>query len=290
MLIMIDPGLSEATAAFLATEQAAIDEIDDFSRRKQVGKDRWDRRVETVDGAVAFDEIKATLKEMAIGRKYCNYCEHNIIMKSTLEHIRPKSSFPGYAFRWDNLLYACENCNLGYKKAIMYVFSPSGSTMAHKTGQGEPPTDDLAFIHPRYENGLDFMELSFVDFQFYATHPDGSREFVKFEKTREILHLDDPDLVHSREAAFDDFKKCLGEYCKVMNASSHAELIVAVNGVPCIEVDQPLEVQKTNILEAIRASFLKKTHLTVWREMQRRQTELPESLQDLFRQSGAALW
>jgi uncharacterized protein (TIGR02646 family) len=289
MLKMTDPGLSDATISYLNEQQNAIDSILGFSSQKREMETRWANRTDG-EGAEAFDEVKRQLKEMAIAKKYCNYCEHNHFMKTTIEHIRPKSIFPAHAFRWDNFLYACENCNMGRKKGKMYVFSPVGSTHSTKTGQSKPQTDDIAFIQPRSESGLDFMELSFVDFQFYPTHKKGSREFSKFDNTLKILELDDDDLAHSRWNAFESFKNCLSVYCAAMVATNHNQLRAVVQGYPAVDNEKPFVDEQQNVLNSIKGSIFRQQHLTVWREMQRRVHELSSELQQLFQKSGAEAW
>jgi uncharacterized protein (TIGR02646 family) len=55
--------------------------------------------------------VKRALKVM-FGPKCC-YCEAKVDVVSyrQVEHFRPQSIYPALAYRWSNLLFACERCN-----------------------------------------------------------------------------------------------------------------------------------------------------------------------------------
>lgn len=56
-------------------------------------------------------EIKVQLIEEA--HRKCIYCESPVrhVYAGDIEHIRPKSKFPDLTFEWDNLGFACQECN-----------------------------------------------------------------------------------------------------------------------------------------------------------------------------------
>ncbi|MCQ2514283.1 MAG: TIGR02646 family protein [Ruminococcus sp.] len=56
-------------------------------------------------------EIKQALKEMYDG--CCCYCEGRVgdVSYGTIEHLKPESRFPEYAFEWENLHLCCGICN-----------------------------------------------------------------------------------------------------------------------------------------------------------------------------------
>ncbi len=62
----------------------------------------------------AFDERRKTLAEMAAGNERCMYCEDSA--GADIEHFRPKSLYPFYAYKWPNYLIACGRCNSNYKR------------------------------------------------------------------------------------------------------------------------------------------------------------------------------
>lgn len=292
MLRVHDPGLSEATLRHLETQQAAIDVHLTHQGRKDEMEHRWGAKHEG-DGKVAFDEIHRKLHDMAVGQKYCNYCEHNLILQSTIEHIRPKGTFPNHAFVWRNMLGVCENCNMGFKKAQMWVFWPVGSSEIFNVGYSEPKSDDLAFVDPRseLEDPLNLMELDFEDFQFKPNRvfSQTSREFQKVQKTISILHLFEDDLAATRACAFDDFISRLDDYCKVLSSVSLDELKWAIK-VPLIDQGRDLEDEKKRILNHIKRQTLGRNHQTVLREIVRRVDELPEAIRQVIVNSKAAEW
>ncbi|MFN8393647.1 MAG: hypothetical protein U0176_03135 [Bacteroidia bacterium] len=263
----------------------------DWEAAKAEMNQLWDRR-NFGEGEAAFAEIEANLKTMSVGGRFCNYCEHNLISSRSIEHIRPKSTFPAYAFRWENMLKVCPQCNMESKIAKMWIFCPEGSNTLEPTTRRQPPTEDICFINPRIEDAMELMELDFLSFQFFCNRnfAVGSREFLKVEKTIEILNLGSDDLAAQREAAFLDFKNCLAIYCQAMAAQDIQDLRLALGGYPDVHEAQDFLTKKSQILAHLKASFFHKMHQTVWREMQRRYTELSLEVQLLFEKSGASQW
>lgn len=289
MLRVNELALEATSLAFLGANQSTIDAEPTFATRKATANALWKKKEEG-EGATAFQEIKEKLKQMAVGGSYCNYCEQDRIMPTTIEHIRPKSTFPAYAFKWANFTAVCENCNMGFKKAQMAVFSPAGSATVKNVGQKEPVSDDLAFIDPRAEDPMDLMILDLEDFQFYPTIDPliDPRAKEKVAKTISILHLNE-QLPKCRKKAFDHYKARLAEYCKVQNANTHQEIVAATHGNPKVELDKPLEEERNRILHGIEQSIREETHQTVWREMIRQPHNLSPELRDLFAQAPTHL-
>lgn len=228
---------------------------------------------------------------MCVGVEICNYCEQS--EASDIEHILPNSLFPNKAFVWDNYLLACKKCNTTHKLDAMYVFNPANSANTVWVDRGtEPPTTDYAFIQPRLEDPMDWMELHFDDFLFWARspHAPGTRGFEKVERTLEILELNNrPNLVKYRREAFGNYKRLLREYVDVKGATNHKELENAVNGDPQVIPTAPFADEQHRLLDSIRNSILTGEHFTVWREMIRQRTSLPTRIQQLFQQAPEAL-
>lgn len=65
----------------------------------------------TARGKWGHAEIRAALARET--RHLCAYCEAYVpdVSYEHVEHICPKSKFPGLAHEWDNLTSACERCN-----------------------------------------------------------------------------------------------------------------------------------------------------------------------------------
>lgn len=66
---------------------------------------------DSLSGSYRKPEIKQKLIEETHGK--CAYCESKVshIYPGDVEHIVPKSLFPEKIFAWENLTYACYNCN-----------------------------------------------------------------------------------------------------------------------------------------------------------------------------------
>jgi uncharacterized protein (TIGR02646 family) len=291
MLRLINKALSEASSSYLAARQSDIDGRGTFANRASRADTLWDGKTGPNAGERAFDEVKNTLIQMCVGVEICNYCEQS--EASDIEHILPKSLFPQSTFVWDNYLLACKKCNTTHKLDAIYIFNPAHSVNTQWVKRGtEPPTTDYAFIQPRLEDPMDWMELSLMDFQFYARppHAPGTRGFQKVERTLEILALNNrPTLVNYRRAAFGHFKRLLGEYVAVKNATTHQALERAVNGDPEVNPALPFRDEQTRILNAIQQSILTGEHPTVWREMVRQRQRLAPLVQQLFAQAPEAL-
>lgn len=58
-------------------------------------------------GSEAGRELAERLRALFCGK--CAYCE--VQAARDVEHFYPKSLFPERMYRWDNLLFACKNCN-----------------------------------------------------------------------------------------------------------------------------------------------------------------------------------
>lgn len=83
--------------------------------------------------------VKKSLTDLQNG--VCCYCEshYDVTGYGEVEHFRPKGGWqqdkddkslhqPGYywlAYRWDNLMYACKKCNVGYKQNYFPLEDPS---------------------------------------------------------------------------------------------------------------------------------------------------------------------
>ena len=94
---------------------------------------------EAVDSNIyGHEDVKTALRELQQG--ICCYCESFYADTSygDVEHYRPKRFYqqhkgdkqnrPGYywlAYKWDNLMYACEKCNRTYKKNYFPLKDPN---------------------------------------------------------------------------------------------------------------------------------------------------------------------
>ncbi len=270
MLKIENKPLFDDTINHLAKKQADINGLADNNKRKRANS-LW-RNKSTGVGITPFTEIKKNLTEMSIGGR-CNYCEHN--EGGDIEHILPKSVYPQYTFTWENYLLACTNCNR-YKSDKMQVFTHEGGLTTRLLSRRSQIThnEDIAFVHSRRENPMDFMELNFDDFQFYARPPHipNTREYIKTEKTLHLLKLNRDFLIERRKEAFYFYKSLIAKYCIVKEANTDEDLSRVIK--------QDINVNdKNNILTRLKNTILKWEHPTILREMIRQAAQFSPQIQ-----------
>ena len=58
-----------------------------------------------------YQAIRKRLSDMT--QAHCAFCDGRIGTESreTIEHFRPKSQFPSFAYQWDNLFPCCDMCH-----------------------------------------------------------------------------------------------------------------------------------------------------------------------------------
>ncbi len=80
-----------------------------------------------------YQSVRKRLSEMT--QAHCAFCDGQIGTESreTVEHFRPKSRFPGFAYQWDNLFPCCDMCQ-------------SQKLEQFDDGLLKPDDDDFAFM------------------------------------------------------------------------------------------------------------------------------------------------
>lgn len=132
--------------------------------------------------------VKAALEGM-IGKK-CWYCEDGA-RRYDIEHFRPQSIYPILAYKWENLLLACQICNQNFKND-QFPLRPGGQQAIEDPLRPETRTDtDLAtLIDPSKEDPtahITFREGRIIDIT------------ERGRITIQVCGLDlDPDLVDER--------------------------------------------------------------------------------------------
>lgn len=232
------------------------------------------------------DELRISLRNLG---EVCAYCEQN--EESDIEHILPKKAFPHLAFQWENYLMACARCNRDLKKDKGWVFVPVGSANGVELQRNTPPpTNDWALVHPRKEDPLELMRLDFKSFFWFAAPSvqPRSRDFFKVEHTlgEEMLDLNRSKLVKNRKNAFGNFKRLAMEYLAVYKATDFEALQVATLGQPTLDEAAPFARERARILRGLEMAFKEAEHLSVWREMCRRSSELGEPLAQMIDELG----
>lgn len=108
-----------------------------------------------------YEVVKAEL--FAAQQRKCCYCEklQEQAKHRDVEHFRPKARYWWLAWTWDNLLFACIDCNREYKKTQFPLASGSCALAAEQAPPGDerpllidpadPASDPLAEIEFRRE-------------------------------------------------------------------------------------------------------------------------------------------
>ncbi|TAE13342.1 MAG: hypothetical protein EAZ95_11285 [Bacteroidetes bacterium] len=289
MLKLIDKTLPTKAQDRLQKLQSKVNAKTTFKERTKKVSDLWEDKTETDIDKETFSTIKTTLTTMCVGVGLCNYCEQN--EASDIEHILPKSLFPEEAFVWENYLLACKHCNTTYKSDKIDIFNPAQSHQTERVERGtEPPAKEIAFIHLRKENPLDFLELDLDDCRFYPKAKPNTREFAKAVCTLDILQLDERDtLVRYRESAFKDFANRFEEIVRVGKAQSFEEIEAITKAKPALDKTLPFVDSREKLLEQLKKDFKEQEHPTVWLEMIQQKAKLSLSLQKLFDENPVLL-
>jgi 5-methylcytosine-specific restriction endonuclease McrA len=235
--------------------QSEIDSEPDFGKRVEIASARF--RLRNRDTNAAFSQVRRTLTLMCSGAKRCMYCEDSAA--DEVEHHRPKNLYPEHVFDWENYLYACGPCN-GPKNSRFAVFEPNGSIVDVTRKRGEPARPPVVghpvLLHPRIENPLEFMMLDILGdtFLFVPTAVAPSQEFERASYTIQLLRLNQRDhLPVARREAYGGYTSRLLEYVPKRDAGA---------GITALG----------RMIDAIG----RMQHPTVWSEMRRQRSLIPE--------------
>jgi|GEM_PF-1260554 len=145
------------------------------------------------------DGVKSCLASM-FGSKCC-YCEGSIegISYLHVEHYHPQSIYPGLAYCWTNLLFACEQCNCTYKKD-RFPLSPDEVQAQPNTAApcAMDNSDSALLVDPCRDDPAEFF-----DYEFVAVEP-GKTDVIlvcsnrRAEITRDVCGLDRDGLNDAR--------------------------------------------------------------------------------------------
>jgi len=192
------------------------------------------------------------------------YCEDSAA--DEVEHHHPKNFYPEYTFVWPNYLYSCGPCN-GQKNNRFAVFK-RGLVFELTNQPGTPIAGEAVLLHPRTENPLDYLTLDIAGDTFFI-QPDPSappRAFSRADYTIKILRLNDRDFLPvARREAYESYK------CRVEIYRRRRD-----------------EGDKAASLESLVRAIRRMQHPTVWYEMRRQRSLIPE-LTQLFAEVPEAL-
>lgn len=105
-------------------------------------------------------------------KHHCSYCDVYRVgprVKATIDHFRPKSSFPRDAYRWGNLLLACMLCQERNNQFDDRLLKP----------------DEKGY---RFE---DYFTIDWTTGRLEAVGKEGEERHERAKKTLELFHLND---------------------------------------------------------------------------------------------------
>ena len=250
---------------YLNQWQQEINGLASYSEKVEQAKAKYENKIKTV----TFKNIRGTLATMCSGNRRCCYCEDSCA--DEVEHIRPKSLYPEFVFVWENYLYACGLCNPKKNNKYAVIVGNKIQPITRKKNDPivPPPVGNDAFINPRIENPLDFLELDLGDdlidgtFLFQPCYglAKNSPNFQRAEYTINILDLNRDVLLKGRKEAALNYRARLQEIQQ-----------------------EKLDVKRQRLI----AEFKKMSYPTVWQEMKNQRKNLP-SIYSLIKESPEIL-
>lgn len=282
--------ISKTTQNRLNDLQKKVNAQATFQEKVAKAQSLWKSRSNSKIGKTAFEEVKETLIKMYISEEeVCPYCEHN--EAGDIEHISPKSFFPNKTFKWKNYLFACKQCNTGYKLDKCFVLTPSGDIIAVERGK-KPPYQTTAFINPRIENPTDFLILNLEDFKFELMPGLNKKDKNKAEKTCEILQLNNRGiLVKGRERAAEAYYEKIERLVKILNSNTLSDL--QSNLLKPFDRRFDFTQDLATIKSEIKASYKHKIqiypHPSVWYAIKKVSSVTDDDWKKLFAQIPEAL-
>lgn len=178
--------LDKVAQSYLVRRQAKTNTLLSNSRLNVEGEWKSARQTKTMG------KVLATLQSMMGARQRCMYCldSHGC----DIEHFRPKSSYPKWMFKWNNLLLCCTEC--GRIKGSKFPLS------------GQRPM----LIDPAQEEPWDYLDFDPITGNMTARFDLQANDFfAKGLHTVTTLQLD------QREALAAGYAQTYRKLCAVIN-------------------------------------------------------------------------
>ena len=263
MVHLPDPGLDPGATRNLQEYQRQVDAAGSYEDRVASAKRSFSRKNQRSNAT--FRRVRESLTRMCSGAQRCVYCEDSV--GDEVEHIQPKALYPCLVFVWTNYVYACGRCNGGKSNKFAVI---SGNRLVDVTrprgGPVIPPEPGApAFLNPRVEDPLRFLDLDLEGtFMVLARDglPDIDRERTDF--TIETLKLNRDVLLQARATAFGSYRARLHEYVSMREIATAEEM--------------------DRLVDSLKAM----PHATVWAEMKRQRSFVPD-IDELFSRAPEAL-
>jgi len=167
-------------------------------------------------GAVVNDELLGKEYKIARGAlaeaqaMKCCYCEQRqqSVKWKHVEHFRPRSAYWWLSWTWDNLLFACEQCNTS-KGAEFPIASDSTRLLA---GEQPPGSEVPLLIHPAQDDPRQHIQFVPAANFWFPRSRDGS---ARGSRTLQALAwtedraLAKPGLLESWRRRADELRSCV---------------------------------------------------------------------------------
>lgn len=261
--------------------QGEVNKKPTFAEKAAKASSLWMAKTSSNAGRQAFETIKATLTTMCVSVEICNYCEQN--EANDIEHIYPKSLFPGKAFVWENYLLACKQCNSAYKLDSFALLDANDDILPVPRGT-EPASSNGAFINPRTEDPADYMLLNLGSFKFEWIPGMDKKGINKAKNTLGVLQLNERDqLVESRKAAAIYRYQRMELLVRIQQAGSVPEIAALLTPYDNL-LDHTLSLQdlKAQIKESFRRDILLHQHPSVWYAIKKIESVVNPNWQAIF--------
>ena len=147
MIRLVDEPPRDAVLAQLRIWQAEVDAVSEYAQRLATAKRLFQQRNRAENPT--FASVRCALRAMCGDAEWCCYCERS--QAAEIDHVRPKSLYPGAVFLWSNFLWVCGRCNR-LKADQFGVVQGSRIRRLTRDSQTEPAAADPALIDPRVED------------------------------------------------------------------------------------------------------------------------------------------
>lgn len=264
MIRLIDEPPREDVLAQLREWQREVDVIPDFGERVEQAGKRFKQRNRAENKT--FAAVRGALRAMCGDAEWCCYCECS--QAAEIDHVRPKSLYPGAVFVWANFLWVCGRCNRFKLDGFAIV---EGSQLRHvpRRKQGQPavppPDGDPALIDLRTEDPLEFLWLDLYTFELCPAFALSGLELERARYTIDTLRLNEDALALQRHRS-----------CRIFAYELRAYVEATRRGADRRERD------------ACQARVRREPHKIVWESMKQDRSDLDASIAELFEQAPEA--
>ena len=283
MILLNSRDIEQDLIGLLQAAQLKIDSEVSFRDKTEKAKSLWKNK-----NREEFDRIREHLNTISVSEGLCNYCENNEAID--IEHIWPKSFFPGKCFIWVNYLLACKKCNTHHKLDRFAIFiNGNVYVLPRKT---EPANFDSVMIDPRSENPLDYLTLDIKEktLLFVPSSVDtSSREYKRAQYTIDLLDLNRERLAKARLKKAKWYLNQLKKYNRIKQSTNISDIKNEFSELDMIEGENLNDI-KQNSLNIIKIEITSSSHITVWEELKRQKDHLKNTKREFSLSLEAMNW